>query len=112
MIGDGDHPLQGKITNQEQATKLVEMYCNKATTARELCNVVIPGDTAATVRAQQRAHQQWLMQYGGAVGSLVALHRAGMISDNAYEQLQQKVFQTLKPSVVGDITPPITVVRG
>lgn len=112
MIGDGDHPLEGKITNQEQATKLVEMYCNKAETARALCNVVIPDDKQATATAQQRAYMQWLMQYGGAIGALVALHKAGLISDNAHIQLQQRVFQTLNPSVVGDVSSPITVSRG
>ncbi len=112
MIGDGDHPLSGEIRNQEDATKLVETYCKKAVTAREQCNVVIPGNPTATANAQQSAYRAWLMNYGSAVGSLVALHKAGKISDNAHVQLQQKVFQTLQATVVGDVTRKITVVRG
>lgn len=101
---DGDHPLDGRIETQEQATKLVEMYASKAETARLLCNVKIPDDPKATADAQQKAYQQWLMNYGSAVGALVSLHKAGKISDNAYVKLQQRVFLTLRPTVVGEVS--------
>lgn len=106
----GNDLTQRPIDTEEQATKLVETYCERAVDARKLCDVVIPDDTEATVQHQNKAYQHWLMNYGAAIGALVALKNARKISDNAYKQLQQRVFSTLAPRVVGDIVSPIRLV--
>ncbi len=96
-----------EIRTQEQAINLVDEYCQKAVQSRVNCNVIIPGDQCATVKAQQEAYDNWLRWYGCAIGALVALHRARLIPENAYTQLQQKVYNTLAPQVVGDVRLPI-----
>ncbi len=93
-----------RITTQDQATKKVEEYVERAAHARDRCNVEVPGDREATVKAQQKAYQHWLMHYGAAVGTLTVLREAGLISDNAFAWLQPKVYATLAASVMGDVS--------
>lgn len=97
----------GEIRTLEQATNLVEGYCAKAVEARAQCNVITPGNRQATVKAQQMAYDNWLRWFGCAIGALTALHRAGLIPDNAYKQLQQVVYNTLAPQVVGNVSAPV-----
>jgi len=104
MKGD---PTGGRITTQEQATQVVRGYCAKAIEARSACDIEVPGNKQATVALQNKAYQHWLMNYGSAVGALVCFHRTGLISDNAYDLLQQEVFATLASKVVGTINNPV-----
>lgn len=99
----GDDLTRNRIETEEEAIKLVENYCSRAIVARNLCDVIVPGDREATVKQQRRAYENWLMHYGAAIGALVALRNVGKISDNAYEKLQQRVFNTLAPRVVGEL---------
>ena len=99
-------PTDGRITTQEQATFVVREFCRKAVEARDKCNIVIPGDHQATVDAQRKMYDDWLMFYGAAVGALNCLHRAGLISDNAFQLLMPEVMATIRPTVVGDLSNP------
>lgn len=112
MKGD---PRGGRITTQEQATALVRQYCQKAIETRDMCHklgllksqVTDPFQKEATIDEQNKAYQHWLMNYGSAVGSLVSMHRVGLISENAYELLQAEVFATLQAKVVGIVDNPV-----
>lgn len=99
---------EGRITTQEQATQVVRGFCAEAIIARDLCDVEVPGDKEATVKFQNQQYQKWLMSYGAAVGALTCLHRAGLISDNAFEKLSHEVYATLQPKVVGNLSNPVS----
>ncbi len=96
-----------EIKTQEQATNVVDDYCRRAVQARLNCNVIIPGNKTATVKAQQQAYDNWLRWYGCAIGALTAFHGVRLIPENAYKLLQQKVYNTLAPQVVGDVRIPV-----
>lgn len=100
--------LEGeRIKTLEQATRVVRDYADRAVYCRDQCNVEVPGDKESTVKLQNKAYMHWLMNYGSAVGALTVLHRAGLISDNAFDLLSAEVFATLQPKVVGTIDNPV-----
>jgi len=98
--------LEGEIKTSEQATTAVRAYCEMAIHARDRVDIEVPGDNAATVRLQRSMYEKWLMSYGAAVGALSTLHRAGKISDNAFQMLMAEVAATLQPKMVGNLVDP------
>jgi hypothetical protein len=95
-----DHPGYEITTEQEARNWVIELV-DDVESARLSCNVVIPDDQAKTVRHQQRAYTKFMVKHGSALGVVMALHRCRKISDVAYNELRQRVIQTLVPTVVG-----------
>lgn len=73
--------------------------------ARAACNVVIPDNNVVQAREQMKAYRVFMLKHGGALGVITALHRAGRIGDVAYNELRQRVLDTLAPTLVGVVKP-------
>ena len=57
-------------------------------------------DVCGTVREQRALFCRWLMYDGQALGVVSSLFRCGLLSENAYRDLRQRVIETQKPTVV------------
>jgi len=95
-----DHPGY-RIDTEEQCRNWILEIVDSVKTARAMCNIVFPGDQAATVAGQRKAYAAFMVKHGSALGALMALHRVGKLSDVAYNDLRQIVIDTLIPTVVG-----------
>ena len=97
-----DHPGH-RIDTEEQARKWLLQLVDELKTARIACDVFMFKVGSMTVRQQQKNYNTFMVKHGAALGSLVALHRCGKLSDFAYEELRQTILETLKPTMVGEI---------
>ena len=95
--------LPPKIETEEQALNYLDSTLTAVTVAREACNVIVPGDKAATVRAQKKAFTRFLMNQGRAMEAAILLFRVGLITDRAYLEFRQRALNTLAASVVGQV---------
>jgi len=100
MSFEDDHPGY-HIDTEEQARNWVIELVEVVRTARRDCNTMFPGDQIKTVTHQKKAYIAFMMKHGGALGTLMALHRCGKLSDVAYNELRQITMDTLAPTVIG-----------
>lgn len=89
-----DAPTGAKITTSEQATAWVEELTHGVVQARAACDAQPSADLA------RKAWATWMVRHGAALGTLLALHRVGLLSDVAYNVLREKVMATMMPTVV------------
>lgn len=90
------------IENEDQARNAVLAAVRDVEAARQACNVVYPGDDLMTAREQRKAYREFMIKYGVALDRVVILKRCRLLSDVAYNELRQRVFNTLVPTVVGE----------
>lgn len=90
-----------QITNQESAERWVEELIQEMLQRRHRCDVPIPDNSEASVKAQQRAMWSFLTKHGEVIGALKTLVMCGLLSDNAFKALNQRAINALVPSVVG-----------
>lgn len=82
------------ITTQDQATNwLAELVAGVEEARRAV-------DIQPTADLTRKAHVTWLMRHGSALGALMALHRCGKLSDVAYNLFNQRVKETLVPTII------------
>lgn len=94
-----------RLETEDQCRNWVLELVDSALKSRALCDVVIPGDRATTVREQQKNYRWFLVKHGSALGALMACHRAGLISDVLYEAMRQKIVKMRVPTLVGVSSP-------
>jgi hypothetical protein len=101
-VGNAEVP-RVKIETEEGAVKWVEELVSEMLDWRERCNVIIPGNSQATVTMQRRALWTFLEKHGQVVGALKSLLLVGMISPRCYTELTQRALNTLAPTVIGSV---------
>lgn len=89
-----------KITNRDSARRWIMELVHDVKVARLACNVTPVSAKLITVGEQKRAERIWLVKHGGALGSLMALYRVGLLDDVAYTELRKEVMATLIPTVI------------
>jgi hypothetical protein len=92
-----------EVKTIEQGKAYVLELVRKVENARDLCDVVIPGDKAATVRHQKKAYRSWMIRYGQALGALTTLMHCRVLNDVAYEELRVVVTRTAIPTLMGSL---------
>ncbi len=92
-----------RIDTEEQARNWVMELVADVEAARFECNVSVPDNSQAQVRSQMRAYRTYMIKHGSALGVIMALHRAGKLGDVAYNELRQRVVNTLAPTIVGAV---------
>jgi hypothetical protein len=90
-----------EIVNEEQARNVVLDLVNDVESARIACNIVVPDNHHATAELQRKAYARFMVKHGGVLGTLTTLHRCRRLNDVAYNELRQRVIQTLAPTIVG-----------
>ena len=91
-----------KIRNANQAEQWIIELIEGVEQARKDCTVSYPGDAQMTARMQKKAYHQFMVRHGGALGALMAFHRAGYIGDSAFHKMKSRVLSTLVAQVVGE----------
>jgi hypothetical protein len=104
-----DHPGY-RIDTEDQARNWILELVDGVKEARLQCDIMFPGDQAATVRHQKKSYAAFMVKHGSALGALMSLHRVGKISDVCYSELRKIVIDTLIPTVVG-VTGDISRIR-
>lgn len=82
-----------RIANETQARNWAIELANDVVNARHEC------DLHQSVAMKRKAYLIWRTRYGGLLGVLMALHRAGLLNDVAYNELRQKALETGVPTV-------------
>ena len=100
-MGFADENPGYRIDTEEQSIQWLEELVDGVEASRRDCDVIIPDNNEAHVRHQQRAYRTWLMRHGGALGSLMALHRSNKIGDVAYNEMRARIMATMTPTIVG-----------
>lgn len=95
-----EHPGY-KLETEEAARNWVVELTQACEDARVMCNIRYPNDEGRTVREQQKAYRMFMVKHGSALGAVMALHRAGLLGDVAYNELRARVINTLAPTIVG-----------
>ena len=95
-----EHP-QYEIRTLEQGRDAALALLERAREARLKCDILIPNPSEALVTTQQKNFQKFLILYGSTLGALGALHRASLISDEAYTEIRKATTQLMGPTVVG-----------
>lgn len=89
------------ISTRDEAKKWLGHLMDRLSDARMACNVVVPDDHNATVKAQQSAERKYLVHYGTFMGVLRSLHATGHVDDGFYATMHQQAGATLGATVVG-----------
>ena len=89
-----DHHPGYRISTEEEARNWMVELTDNVESARQAC------DLTTVPREQRKAYNIWVTRHGAALGTLTALHRCGMLSDVAYNELRERVMQTMQPTLV------------
>lgn len=92
-----------RIDTEDQARNWMLELIDQVRSARIACDVFLGHAHEVTVTAQRRNFRAFLVRHGSALGSLVALHRCGKLSDAAYNECREIILGTLAPTIVGEI---------
>ena len=92
-----------RIDTEDQARNWMLELIDQVKAARIACDVFLGHAQEVTVTAQRRNFRVFLVRHGSALGSLVALHRCGKLSDTAYNEFREIILKTLAPTIVGEI---------
>lgn len=92
-----------RIETKKQAENWIRHLLDRLAQARLACDVRVPGDPKATIRAQRRAERQFLVHYGSAIGVIRSLHALQKIGDVSYESYRQEAARHLVPTIVGSL---------
>ncbi len=95
--------LPPPFTSPDDAARWLDGEVAKLEAARAACDTLVPLDSAATMRQQQRAQRVYLLRYGAATGAGVALLRAGLISEAAYEGTLTRAQRTLFAGLAAEV---------
>jgi len=90
-----------KISSSHQALQWLRNLLEDLKTARFQCDVLIPDEKGSTVENQRKAERHYLIQYGGALGVLRALHAASLVDDMVYESIRVEIVATVLPTTIG-----------
>ena len=93
-----DHHPGYRLSTEMEAVNWIEELVLGAEQARVAC------DVAADPEKAVRAYQTFLVKHGSALGSLMALHRAGLLSDVGYNELRARAMRALTPTMVARTT--------
>lgn len=91
-----------ELKTEEQRQKWLECLIDDMHHWRRKCDVIIPDQSEATVKAQQRASWAFLQKQGKVIGAISAMKVCGLISDRCFQEMNQKAANTLIPTIVGE----------
>ena len=81
-----------EIETEEQATNWMHELVDGVKRERVAC------DTARTRKQQQSSYLKYMIRYGSALGTVMALHRCRKLSDQAYAEFRQEIMNTFIPT--------------
>ena len=100
----GQTPIaRAEIRTEDQARAWLLALVDEMLVWRRACDVVVPGGGDIAAQTQRRAMWTFLTKQGQVVGALKALRMSGLISDRAYDEINQQAINSLIPSVVGNV---------
>lgn len=82
-----------RITTREQAIDWIEDLLTRARAARLRVDFVLGAEE------RERLYDQYLVRQGSAVGVIMALHRAGLIDDQARSELEARAKITILTNI-------------
>lgn len=94
-------PIFHEIKTVEQAQSFLLEKLEKLEGARALCDVRIPNDPDTTKKMQIKAYYAWNMRYGEIIGALCAFMHCRVLNEEAYRQIQHRILNTARPTIVG-----------
>lgn len=97
---DPENPAY-EIRTLDQGRDAALAMLERTRQARTACDILIPSPTEALVLSQQKAFQKFLINYGATLGVLGALHRARLLSDEAYLEIRKQTTALCNPTTVG-----------
>lgn len=88
------------LETEDQIKNFVLEQVTKVESLREKCDV--PGAEMHEVlaREQRKAHTEYRMWYGHTLGCVVMAHRLKKISDVCYNELLNRLAQTVRPTLI------------
>ena len=100
QLSEGER-LFAEVRTLEQGRAYILEIVSHVEQARDLCDVIIPGDREATVKHQRKAYRSWMIRYGQALGALTTLMHCRVLNDVAYAELRGRILATGEPTIVG-----------
>lgn len=95
MSQDGNAAvLLSPIRTEAEARAWLLQLIDEVETTRRLI------DVATDVRDQRRLYTRWMVFQGRSLGVLAALKRCGLLSDNGYHELRERVMTTSRPTII------------
>lgn len=89
------------VRTKDEAIHYLQNAIEMLKQRRHACNVIVPGDTVATVKAQKAADRRFLIHIGRCMEAASLLCAVGLIDVIAFDKFHQEALNTMAPTIVG-----------